>query len=65
MWTGTFPIEDMRRSYGALLFRLAGVCLPRCWDFVYGETVASSAAGCLESSAPVDAMSPPACDPRS
>ena len=62
---GTFPIEDKRLSYGALLIRLVGVCPPRCWDLVYGETVESSAAGCLESSAPVDAMSPLAWDQRS
>ncbi len=62
MWTGTFPIEDSRRSCGAWLIRLASVCLPRGLDFVYGETVGSSTAGCRESSAPVDAMSPPAWD---
>ena len=61
----TFPTEDSRRSCGALLVRLADVCPPRCWDLVYGESVGSSAAGCLESSAPVEAMSPPAWDQRS
>lgn len=37
---GTFPTEDSRRSCGALLFRLASVCLSRCRGLFYDEAVA-------------------------